>query len=39
MLAMMKLVPPATMAKRFDWQFNYRIDWDAPVTGRVTAAA
>jgi 2-polyprenyl-6-methoxyphenol hydroxylase-like FAD-dependent oxidoreductase len=33
MLAMTKLVKPETMARKLDWQFNYRIDWDAPVTG------
>jgi 2-polyprenyl-6-methoxyphenol hydroxylase-like FAD-dependent oxidoreductase len=32
MLAMTKLVKPETMARKLDWQFNYRIDWDAPVT-------
>jgi len=39
MLAMMKLVSPAKMARRFEWQFNYRIDWDAPVAEQVRAAA
>ncbi|HEX4724940.1 MAG TPA: FAD-dependent monooxygenase [Pseudonocardiaceae bacterium] len=38
MLAMMKLVNPEKMAQKFDWQFNYRIDWDAPVTGALVAA-
>jgi 2-polyprenyl-6-methoxyphenol hydroxylase-like FAD-dependent oxidoreductase len=32
MLAMTKLIKPETMARKMDWQFNYRIDWDAPVT-------
>ena len=33
MLAMTKLIKPETMARKMDWQFNYRIDWDTPVTG------
>lgn len=32
MLAMTKLIKPETMAKKLDWQFNYQIDWNAPVT-------
>jgi 2-polyprenyl-6-methoxyphenol hydroxylase-like FAD-dependent oxidoreductase len=38
MLAMTKLVKPEKMAKRFEWQFTYRIDWDAPVTPNLVAA-
>jgi 2-polyprenyl-6-methoxyphenol hydroxylase-like FAD-dependent oxidoreductase len=38
MLTMMKVVKPAKLAQRFDWQFNYRIDWDAPVANALVAA-
>lgn len=38
MIAMTKLVKPEKMAARFEWQFNYRIDWDAPVTPELVAA-
>jgi len=38
MLAMTKFVKPEKMAARFEWQFTYRIDWDAPVTPNLVAA-
>jgi len=38
MMAMSKLVSPAKMAERLDWQFSYRIDWDAPVNAALVPA-